>query len=137
MWGLVGGWRLSGWFGLRRLAAQREANPARLGIMGLETPDVVWEVGPGRSVSQAHRKLLFDRFCQQAAQGSWIDDVEAEQGGADEFHGVAVSLHHEIGDALEGWMAKQDRAGVCIHRLAHAPQLIRQGQRFVGRLDTP
>ena len=38
--------------------------------------------GPGRSVAKAHRKLLFDRFCQQAAQGSWIDDVEAEQGGA-------------------------------------------------------
>jgi hypothetical protein len=27
-------------------------------------------------------------------------------------------------------MAKQDRAGVWIHRLAHVPQLIRQGQRF-------
>jgi hypothetical protein len=31
---------------------------------------------------------------------------------------------------MERGMAKQDRAGVCIHRLAHAPQLIGQGQRF-------
>jgi hypothetical protein len=61
--------------------------------------------------------LLFDRFCQQAAQGSWIDDVEAEQGGANEFHGVTLSLYHQIGDALERGMAKQDRAGVCIDRL--------------------
>jgi hypothetical protein len=45
-------------------------------------------LGPGRSVAKAHRKLLLDRFCQQAAQGSRIDDVEAEQGGAHEFHGA-------------------------------------------------
>jgi len=41
MWGLVGGWRLSGLFGLGRLAAQGEAPPARLGIWSLGTPDVV------------------------------------------------------------------------------------------------
>ncbi len=81
-------------------------------------------------VSQAHKKLLLDQFCQQAAQGSWIDDVEAEQGGADEFHGVTVTLHHQIGYPLEGWMAKQDCACFRIHRLAHAPQLIRQRQRL-------
>ena len=53
-------------------------------------------------VSQAHRKLLLDWFCQQAAH---------------EFHGVAVYLHHKIWDALEGWMAQ-------------APQLIRQCQQL-------
>ena len=31
---------------------------------------------------------------------------------------------------MERGMAKQDRAGVCINRLAHATQLIGQGQRF-------
>jgi hypothetical protein len=48
-------------------------------------------------VAKAYRTLLLDRFCQQAAQGSWFNDVEAEQGGAYEFHGLTVSLHHQIG----------------------------------------
>lgn len=54
-------------------------------------------------------------------QGSWVKDVEAEQGGADEFHRVTVSLHHEIGDALERGMAKKDHSGLSIHRRSHAP----------------
>jgi len=39
-------------------------------------------------VAKAHRKLLLDRFCQQAAHGSWVNDVEAEQGGTHEFPGA-------------------------------------------------
>jgi hypothetical protein len=58
-------------------------------------------------MAKAHRKLLLDRFRQQATQGSWIDDIEAEQGRAHDH------LYHQIGDALEGG-------------LAHAPQLIGQ-----------
>jgi hypothetical protein len=31
-------------------------------------------------MAKGYCKLLLDRFCQQATQGSWIDDIEAEQG---------------------------------------------------------
>jgi hypothetical protein len=64
-------------------------------------------------MAKSHGKLLLDRFCPQATQGSWIDDIEAEQGWAYEYHGVSIALYHQIGDALEGG-------------LAHAPQLIGQ-----------
>ena len=54
--------------------------------------------------------MLLDGCCKQAAKCSLVNDVEAEQ----------------------GWVC------LGIHRLAHAPQLIRQRQRFseecVGRL---
>ena len=50
------------------LVVQGEVPPMRLGISG---PVADW------SVSKAHRKLLLGRFCQQAAQCSSIDDVEA------------------------------------------------------------
>ncbi len=46
--------------------------------------------------------------------------------------GSMMSRQSKVGpmNSMERGMAKQDRAGVCIHRLAHAPQLIGQGQRF-------
>ena len=55
------------------------------------------------------------------AQCSWIDDVEAEQGWTHEFHSVSVFLDHQIGDALDGWMAKQNCSCLGIQRMAHAP----------------
>lgn len=67
-------------FGLGCLAAQGEAPLARFGHSELKTQDVVWCRPWGDwSVTEAHRKLLLDRFCQQAAKGSWIDDEEANQ----------------------------------------------------------
>ena len=68
--------------------------PRGLARLNLNNPAFqVNRPGPGWSVAKANRKLLLDGFCQQSAQGSWVNDVEAEQGGA-------VALGFCVGEAF-------------------------------------
>ncbi|MCX5954796.1 MAG: hypothetical protein NTZ40_15210 [Cyanobacteria bacterium] len=73
--------------------------------------------------------LAFDGLGQQASHAARVLDVQAEQGGADELHGVAIALHHQIRDAPQGGVAEQDRAGVWIEQKLHPLEL---GAQFVG-----
>lgn len=86
----------------------------------------------GSSAVQTYWQLLLDRLGQKASQGSRIRDVKAQKRGADEFHRVAIPLHHQIGNALQRWLAEQDGTCIRVHRLAHVPELLRQAQSLGG-----
>jgi len=84
------------WVGFRRSSARSgSASPAT----PPSTPPAAGPSGDGHRVDPCGarrkqalvggRRLLLDRFCREAAH---------------EFHGVAVSLNHQIWDPLKGWM---------------------------------
>ena len=68
------------------------------------------------------------QFSQELPQRSWIRDVEAKQGGADELKGVALAFHHAIGYALHRVVPEQDGSRFWIHALMHLAELLGEGQ---------
>ncbi len=59
------------------------------------------------------------QFSQELPECSWISDVQAEQGGADELQGLALTFHHAIGHARHRVVAEQDGSCFRIHALTH------------------
>ena len=92
--------------------------------------------------SDHNGQLGFHGISKQPRHASWIADVQAEKGGtvalgfceAVELQRVAVALHHQIRDASEAGVAKQDGSAVSVDQPLHAFELMAQ---LLGKIHRP